>query len=91
MRKEHLKKLALLLSHLVPVDFLPVLAGHIAYAVAGSGADGGGVAWITSPDSFYFKVVPTTDPNITLGLAFAVLKISINRAQRNIDQKREST
>jgi F-type H+-transporting ATPase subunit a len=41
---------------------LPVLAGHIAYAVAG-----GSVDWITSPESFYFKVVPTTDPNITLG------------------------
>ena len=49
------------LMDLIPVDFLPVLAGHIAYAVAGSGADGSGVAWITSPDSFYFKVVPTTD------------------------------
>ena len=45
---------------LVPVDFLPVLAGHIAYAVAGDG-----VEWIKSPESFYFKVVPTTDPNIT--------------------------
>jgi F-type H+-transporting ATPase subunit a len=57
---------------------LPVLAGHIAYAVAGSGgADGGGVDWITSPDSFYFKVVPTTDPNITLGMAFAVFILTI--------------
>ena len=65
------------LMDLVPVDFLPVLAGHIAYAVAGSGADGSGVAWITSPASFYFKVVPTTDPNITLGMAFAVFILTI--------------
>ena len=53
------------LMDLVPVDFLPVLAGHIAYAVAGDG-----VEWIKGPESFYFKVVPTTDPNITLGMAF---------------------
>ena len=66
------------LMDLVPVDFLPVLAGHIAYAVAGSGgADGGGVEWITSPESFYFKVVPTTDLNITLGMAFAVFILTI--------------
>ena len=49
------------LMDLVPVDFLPVLAGHIAYAVAGEG-----VEWIRSPESFYFKVVPTTVTNITL-------------------------
>ena len=55
------------LMDLVPVDFLPVLAGHIAYIVAGDS-----VGWISSPESFYFKVVPTTDPNITLGMAFAV-------------------
>ena len=60
------------LMDLVPVDFLPVLAGHIAYAVAGEG-----VEWISSPESFYFKVVPTTDPNITLGMAFAVFILTI--------------
>ena len=60
------------LMDLVPVDFLPVLAGHIAYAVAG-----GSVDWITRPESFYFKVVPTTDPNITLGMAFAVFVLTI--------------
>ena len=60
------------LMDLVPVDFLPVLAGHIAYAVAGEG-----VEWISSPESFYFKVVPTTDPNITLGMAFAVFVLTI--------------
>ena len=60
------------LMDLVPVDFLPVLAGHIAYAVAGDG-----VEWIKNPESFYFKVVPTTDPNITLGMAFAVFVLTI--------------
>ena len=60
------------LMDLVPVDFLPVLAGHIAYAVAGEG-----IEWISSPESFYFKVVPTTDPNITLGMAFAVFILTI--------------
>ena len=60
------------LMDLVPVDFLPVLVGHIAYAVAGEG-----VEWISSPESFYFKVVPTTDPNITLGMAFAVFILTI--------------
>ncbi len=60
------------LMDLVPVDFLPVLAGHIAYLVAGDS-----VSWISSPESFYFKVVPTTDPNITLGMAFAVFVLTI--------------
>ena len=60
------------LMDLVPVDFLPVLAGHIAYAVAGES-----VEWIKSPESFYFKVVPTTDPNVTLGMAFAVVRLTI--------------
>ena len=60
------------LMDLVPVDFLPVLAGHIAYLVAGDS-----VGWISSPESFYFKVVPTTDPNITLGMAFAVFVLTI--------------
>ena len=60
------------LMDLVPVDFLPVLAGHIAYAIAGEG-----VEWIKNPESFYFKVVPTTDPNITLGMAFAVFVLTI--------------
>jgi len=60
------------LMDLVPVDFLPVLAGHIAYAVAGDG-----VEWIKTPESFYFKVVPTTDPNITLGMAFGIFLLTI--------------
>ena len=60
------------LMDLVPVDFLPVLAGHLAYFFAGES-----VEWINSPESFYFKVVPTTDPNITLGMAFAVFILTI--------------
>ena len=60
------------LMDLVPVDFLPVLAGHLAYLFAGESVGG-----INSPESFYFKVVPTTDPNITLGMAFAVFILTI--------------
>jgi F-type H+-transporting ATPase subunit a len=60
------------LMDLIPVDFLPVLAGHIAYLIAGDG-----VGWITGPESLYFKVVPTTDPNITLGMAFGIFILTI--------------
>ena len=60
------------LMDLIPVDFLPVLAGHIAYLIAGDG-----VEWITGPESLYFKVVPTTDPNITLGMAFGIFILTI--------------
>ena len=66
------------LMDLVPVDFLPVLAGHIAYALFGfNEATGGGVEWIKGPESLYFKVVPTTDPNITLDMAFGVFVLII--------------
>ena len=58
------------LMDLVPVDFIPVLAGHIAAAVTD-------VSWIKEPDELYFKVVPTADPNITLGMAFAVFILTI--------------
>ena len=61
------------LMDLIPVDFLPVLAGHVAYYLVG----GPEHAWITSPESFYFKVVPTTDPNITLGMALAIFVLTI--------------
>jgi F-type H+-transporting ATPase subunit a len=60
------------LMDLIPVDFLPVLAGHIAYLIAGDG-----VEWIKGPESLYFKVVPTTDPNITLGMAFGIFLLTI--------------
>ena len=61
------------LMDLIPVDFIPVLAGHVAYYLVG----GPEHAWITSPESFYFKVVPTTDPNITLGMALAIFVLTI--------------
>ena len=61
------------LMDLIPVDFIPVLAGHIAYYLVG----GPDHAWITGPESFYFKVVPTTDPNITLGMALAIFVLTI--------------
>ena len=61
------------LMDLIPVDFIPVLAGHIAYLLVG----GPDHAWINGPESFYFKVVPTTDPNITLGMALAIFVLTI--------------
>ena len=61
------------LMDLIPVDFIPVLAGHIAFYLVGDPDH----AWITGPESFYFKVVPTTDPNITLGMALAIFVLTI--------------
>ena len=61
------------LMDLIPVDFIPVLAGHIAFYLVG----GPDHAWITGPESFYFTVVPTTDPNITLGMALAIFVLTI--------------
>ena len=61
------------LMDLIPVDFIPVLAGHIAFYLVG----GPDHAWITGPESFYFKVVPTTDPNSTLGMALAIFVLTI--------------
>ena len=55
------------LMDLVPVDYLPTLAGNIA-AFAGL---------VEEPGDAYFKVVPTTDPNITLGMALAVFVLII--------------
>jgi F-type H+-transporting ATPase subunit a len=79
------------LMDLVPVDFLPVLTGYMAYELFGNNpeavnADGlldphtgliAAIEWIKSPGSLYFKVVPTTDPNITLGMAFGVFVLTI--------------
>jgi F-type H+-transporting ATPase subunit a len=49
------------LMDLVPVDWLPSLAGLIGSSVFGM-----------DPHHVYFKVVPTTDPNTTFGLALSV-------------------
>ena len=49
------------LMDLVPVDWIPVTAQKIGAAVFGA-----------DPHHVYFKVVPTTDPNITFGMALGV-------------------
>ena len=41
------------LMDLIPVDFIPVLAGHVAYYLVG----GPEHAWITSPESFYLSLI----------------------------------
>ncbi|HET8791134.1 MAG TPA: F0F1 ATP synthase subunit A [Modicisalibacter sp.] len=53
------------LMDLVPVDILPMLAQKIAVLF---GAD---------PAHVYFKVVPTTDVNITLGMSLSVFALMI--------------
>jgi len=48
------------LMDLLPVDWLPIIAQQI------------GVLFGADPHHIYFKVVPTTDPNITFGMALGV-------------------
>ena len=55
------------LMDLVPVDYLPTLAGQVAEATG----------MVEDSKDSYFKVVPTTDPNITLGMALAVFVLII--------------
>ena len=50
---------------LLPIDFIPGLAGQIG---AMMGHD---------PHHVFFKIVPTTDPNITLSMAFSVFALII--------------
>jgi F-type H+-transporting ATPase subunit a len=50
---------------LIPVDWLPTVAQMVA---GWFGAD---------PHHVYFKVVPTTDPNVTFGMAFAVFGLTL--------------
>ena len=54
------------LMDLVPVDWIPHLAGIVGNAVFG-----------VDPHHVYFKVVPTTDPNITFGMALAVFVLML--------------
>ncbi len=54
------------LMDLVPVDWLPMIAQQIGHHVFGM-----------DPHHVYFKVVATTDPNITFGMAFAVFYLMI--------------
>ena len=55
------------LMDLVPVDYLPTLAGPVEEATG----------MVENSKDAYFKVVPTTDPNITLGMALAVFVLII--------------
>jgi len=48
------------LMDLLPVDWLPLIAQQV------------GVLFGADPHHIYFKVVPTTDPNITFGMALGV-------------------
>ena len=56
------------LMDLMPIDFIPGLAGQIGAAMGAGGGD---------PHHVFFKIVPTTDPNITLGMAFSVFALII--------------
>ena len=51
---------------LVPVDWLPTLAQIVGASLFGA-----------DPQHVYFKVVPTTDPNITFGLSIGVFLLII--------------
>jgi len=51
---------------LVPVDWLPQIASLIGHHVFGM-----------DPHHVYFKVVPSTDPNATFGMALAVFALTI--------------
>lgn len=53
------------LMDLIPVDFIPYSAQLIGGAM---GHD---------PHYVYFKIVPSTDPNITLGMAFCIFSLSL--------------
>jgi F-type H+-transporting ATPase subunit a len=54
------------LMDLVPVDWLPSLAGWVGHTFFG-----------VDPHHVYFKVVSTTDPNATIGMALAVFALMI--------------
>jgi F-type H+-transporting ATPase subunit a len=51
---------------LIPVDWLPMMAGWIGHTLFG-----------VDPHHVYFKVVPSTDPNATFGMALAVFMLMI--------------
>ncbi|MGD8712848.1 MAG: F0F1 ATP synthase subunit A, partial [Thiohalophilus sp.] len=60
------------LMDLVPVDWLPSLAGWVGATVFGA-----------DPHHVYFKVVPSTDPNATFGMAFAVFYLILHYSIKN--------
>jgi len=51
---------------LLPVDWLPVVAGWVGHAM-----------FDVDPHHVYFKVVPSTDPNATFGMSFAIFGLMI--------------
>jgi F-type H+-transporting ATPase subunit a len=51
---------------LIPVDWLPMLAGWVGSTFFGA-----------DPHHVYFKVVPSTDPNATFGMALAVFMLML--------------
>ncbi|NHB59333.1 F0F1 ATP synthase subunit A [Acinetobacter shaoyimingii] len=51
---------------LIPVDWIPYLAQQIGASVFGM-----------DPHHVYFKIVPSTDPNVTLGMALSVFALTI--------------
>lgn len=53
------------LMDLVPIDFIPTIAQQI------------GAAMGHDPHHVYMKIVPSTDPNVTLGMAISVLFLII--------------
>ena len=57
---------------LIPVDVLPRIAAEIGSAFFGA-----------DPHHVYFKVVPSTDPNATFGMAFAVYAIVLFYTLKN--------
>jgi F-type H+-transporting ATPase subunit a len=56
---------------LIPVDWIPFLAQKIGASVFGM-----------DPHHVYFKVVPSTDPNITLGMSLSVFAQQIRNSVR---------
>jgi len=54
------------LMDLVPVDWLPQLAGIVGSAVFG-----------VDPHHVFFRVVPTTDPNATFGMSLAIFALTL--------------
>lgn len=51
---------------LIPVDLLPWLAGQIGHAFFGA-----------DPHHVFFKVVPSTDPNVTFGMSIAIFLLML--------------
>ncbi|MBL4712816.1 MAG: F0F1 ATP synthase subunit A [Gammaproteobacteria bacterium] len=54
------------LMDIVPVDWLPQLAGVVGSTVFG-----------VDPHHVFFRVVPTTDPNVTFGMSLAIFAMTL--------------